>query len=297
MIIFYLIEGHSFSIRFGMTFKEMLTGFSCFITTFAAILSVFYFQKNKATKYKILFFSCFLINTLATLLTQTRSALIGIFAAFVILCFDNKKNVFFVIIPLLIILMVPGTKDRVAGLGFTNDIRSKMYRLSLEVIKEYPIAGIGFGMEIYGSKVDLLKFNEQLPPEYQQHFEVPPEYQKYLELPEYQKYKGRYIVVTSTHNSILDIAVRTGLVGLALFMFILFKATWVLWKTFRLTKNEYYKSWAIYLFASLVSFMLTAFFIDAMSGPRAIIFYTILAMIAILWNITQKELSLTAESH
>lgn len=280
MIYFYLIEGHSIYTRFGTNFKEMLTGFNCFITTFAAILSVFYFQKNKVTMYKVLFFSCFLINTLATLLTQTRSALVGLFAAFVILCFDNKKNLIFVIVPLLIILLIPGTKDRVAQEGFLKDIRIKMYRLSLEVIKENPIAGVGFGMEIYGTKVDLKKFNNQLPPEYQQHL----------------KYQGQEFVVTSTHSSILDIAVRTGLVGLALFLFILFKATWVLWKIFRLTKNEYYKSWAIYLFASLVSFMLGALFIDAMSGPRAIIFYTILAMISILWNITQKELSQTAES-
>jgi O-antigen ligase len=295
MIIFYLIEGHSISTRFGLNFKHMFTGFNCFITTFAAILSIFYFQKNKVTTYKVLFFSCFLINTLATLLTQTRSAVIGLFAAFVILCFDNKKNLIFIVLPLLIILLIPGTKDRLTQEGVKQDIRGKMYRLSLEVIKERPIAGVGFGMEIYGTKVDLEKFNSKLPPEYQQHTS---DYELSLPLKQFLKDHPNYeLIITSTHSTILDIAIRTGIVGLALFLYILLQATWVLWKTFRLTKDEYYKSWAIYLFASLVSFMLTALFIDAMFGPRAIIFYTILAMIAMLWNITQKELSLTAESH
>jgi len=70
----------------------------------------------------------------------------------------------------------------------------------------------------------------------------------------------------------------------------------MLWKTFRLTKNEHHKLLAIYLFASLTSFLLSALFADAMFGPRAIIFYTMLAMITILWNLVQKEKNKAVES-
>ena len=165
---------------------------------------------------------------------------------------------------------MPGIKERAINVdSFTKDIRIKMNHLTIKVIKDHPITGIGFGMEIYGNKnvLDLEKLNKQLPPEYQQN----------------------RVIIAAPHNIILDIAVRTGVVGLALFIYILITSLWMLWKTFRLTKNEHYKLLAIYLFASLASFLLPALFADAMFGPRAVIFYTMLAMITILWNLVQKE--------
>jgi O-antigen ligase len=268
---YYFIEGFPFSARLGnITFTgAMHTDLIGFITTFASILALHLFHKNKTGTYKILFATCFLITTATTLLTQSRGALIGLGVSFIILCFANKRNLIFIVLVALLIFLTPGMRDRIKSEGFTKDIRTKINRLTLEVIKDHPIAGIGFGMQIYGNKnvLDLEKLNKQLPPEYQQNGGI----------------------ITATHNTILDIAIRTGVVGLALFLYILITSLWMLWKTFRLTKNEPYKLLAIYLFASLTSFLLPALFADAMFGPRAIVFYTILAMITILWNLVQKE--------
>jgi O-antigen ligase len=164
---------------------------------------------------------------------------------------------------------MPGMSDRIKNEGFIKDVRIKINRLTLEIIKDHPVTGIGFGMEIYGNKnvLDLERLNKQLPPEYQQNGEI----------------------VAAPHNIILDIAVRTGVVGLALFLYILITSLWMLWRTLQLTKNEHYKLLAIYLFASITSFLLPALFADAMFGPRAIIFYTMLAMITILWNLAWQE--------
>jgi len=166
---------------------------------------------------------------------------------------------------------MPGISDRIRNEGFTKDIRIKMNRLTIEVIKDYPIVGIGFGGEIFGNNnlVDLAKYNRLLPPEYQQ--------------------DADFGIVGSPHNTILDIAVRTGLVGLVLFLSILITSAWMLWRAIRLKQGEYFKSWAICLFACLASFMIPALFADAAFGPRVVVFYTILAMITILWNIVQKE--------
>jgi putative inorganic carbon (hco3(-)) transporter len=270
IIQYYFIEGFPFSARLGFTFKgAMQTDLIGFITTFASILSLHLFHKNKTGTYKILFVTCFLITTAATLLTQSRGALIGLCASFIILCFANKRNLIFVVLTALLIFLMPGMSDRIKNEGFTKDIRVKMNRLTIEVIKDHPIAGIGFGMEIYGNKnvLDLEKLNRQLPPEYQQNG----------------------CIIACPHNTILDIAVRTGVVGLALFLYILITSLWMLWKTFHFTKNEYYKLFAIYLFASLTSFLLSAFFADTTFGPMAIIFYTILAMMTILWNLARQE--------
>jgi O-antigen ligase len=270
IIQYYFIEGFPFPARLGLTFRgAMQTDLIGFTTTFASILALHLFHKNKSVTYKILFIACFLLTTTATLLTQSRGSLIGLCASFIILCFANKRNLIFVVLAALLIFLTPGMSERIKNEGFTKDIRAKINRLTIEVIKDHPIAGIGFGMQIYGNKnfLDLEKLNKQLPPEYQQNGAI----------------------IAAPHNTILDIAVRTGVVGLVLFLYILITSLWMLWKTFKLTKNEHYKILAIYLFASLTSFLLPALFADTMFGPRAVIFYTILAMITILWNHVQKD--------
>jgi hypothetical protein len=38
-----------------------------------------------------------------------------------------------------------------------------------------------------------------------------------------------------------------------------------------------------------MSFLIPALFADTTFGPRVVVFYTMLAMIAILWNLAQEE--------
>jgi O-antigen ligase len=272
IIQYYFIEGRPFSSRLGVSFSgEMNSAYLGFTTIFGICLSLHFLYKSKNIFYKILLVNCFFIMSITTFLTQSRGSLLGFLAALLILCFHNKKNMIFIIITIiLIIIFLPETKERATNIdGFTKDIRVKMNRLTMEVIKDHPIVGIGFGMEIFGNKdlVPLEKYNSKLPLEYQQHGGI----------------------VGSAHNTILDIAVRTGVVGLVLFLYILITSLWMLWKTLKLKQGEYFKSWAICLFACFVSFMIPALFEDTTYGPRVVIFYTILAMITILWNIVQKK--------
>lgn len=267
--VYYFIEGFPFSARLGYTFTVMHTDYLGFTTIFGICLSLHFLYKSKNIFYQILLASSLLIMSIATLLTQSRGSLLGFLAVLVIMCFHNKKNLIFVILAILMIMIMP-IKERV-NKNFTTDIRTKMNRLTIEAIKDHPIAGIGFGMQIYGNKdlVPLEKYNSKLPLEYRQ--------------------DG--IIIASPHNTILDIAVRTGIVGLVLFLFILITPAWMLWKTIKLKKGEYYKSWAICLFACFASFMIPALFADTTFGPRVITFYTILAMITILWNIAGQDKS------
>ncbi len=264
---YYFVEGFTFSTRLGLTFKEMPTDYIGFITIFGICLSLHFLYESKNIFYNILLVSCFVIMSITTLLTQSRGSLFGLFTALVILCFHNRRNIIFIIIAILMVILIPGTKERATIDGLTKDVRIKMNRLTLEVIKDYPIAGVGFGMQIYGNKnvLDLEKLNKQLPPQYQQK-----------------------IIITSPHNTILDIAVRTGIVGLVLFLYMLLTAIRMLWQTLRRT-NQYFRSWAICLFACFISFLIPALFADTTFGPRAITFYAILAMITILWNLARQE--------
>jgi O-antigen ligase len=275
IILYYFIEGHFFHERFGLTFKEMYCGFMCFTTIFAATLSLRGVYRAGSIARQTAYFVCFLILSTATLLNQSRGAILGLFAALVIMCLHRKKNIILIAATITMIILLPGLTDRIDERGgFTQDIRTKMFHLSWEVIKDYPIAGVGYGGEIYGNNklMDLAKYNARLPEKYQQK----------------KEYQGKLVIITSTHNTFLDIAIRTGLVGFTLFCFVVLTAMWMLWDVVRRRKEEFFRSWSICLFACLASYMVFALFADALYGAQGRIMYIILAMITILWNVSRS---------
>ena len=271
LIIFYIIEGHPLSIRFGLTFSKMFTGFMCFTTIFAAVLSLRSVYRPGSILRQTVYFFCFLVLTIATMLNQSRGVIISLSAALLITCLHRKKNIILIAVAGVMLAFTPGFIDRINTMGFTQDIRSKMFRLSWEVIKDHPIIGVGYGGEIYRNPklIDLEKYNAALP----------------------EKYQQKEGIINSTHNTFLDVAIRMGLVGLGLFLFIFLTATWMLWYIFRRRKEDFFRSWSIYLFACLTSIMIINFFADALYGAQGIILYIILAMIGILWNLSRKDQS------
>ena len=273
MILFYGIEGHPLQTRFGLTFKEMYTGFMCFTTIFAAVLGLRAMYEAKSTQGRLFFFLCFLILSAATMLNQARGATIALGAALIIMCAHRKQNLIFiaVAVAVTILLIAPLFHERMTatGMSTTQDIRSKMFRLSWEVIKDRPIAGLGYGGEIYGNRnlVDLEKYNAKLP----------------------ESYRQSNPIIPSTHNAFLDVTVRTGIVGLVLFCMILLTALWMIWDVFRRRKEDFFRSWSICLTACFVSYMIQAFLNDALYGTQGVLLYIQLAMIGILWNLARKE--------
>ncbi len=273
MILFYGIEGHPLQARFGLTFKEMYTGFMCFTTIFAAVLGLRAMYEANSTQGRLLFFLCFLILSAATMLNQARGAIIAFGAALVIMCAHRKKNLIFIAVVFMMLFITPLLHERMTaeGMGITQDIRSKMFRLSWEVIKDRPIAGLGYGGEIYGNEnlVDLGKYNTKLP----------------------ESYRQSNPIISSTHNMFLDVTVRTGIVGLVLFCMLLLTALWMLWDVFRREKEDFFRSWSICLTACFTAYLIQAFFNDALYGTQGVLLYIQLAMIGILRNLAQKEVA------
>jgi O-antigen ligase len=137
----------------------------------------------------------------------------------------------------------------------------------LEVIKDFPITGIGFGMQTYGNKhfINLTKYNLRLPPQYQQQ-----------------------VLIESPHNSLADVAVRTGLVGFSLFCWVYFIFIRLGWTIIRFGKDYFIRDWGICITAAFISVFIQGLFADGMFGPQAIVLYTVLAMMDILWQFNMQ---------
>jgi O-antigen ligase len=168
----------------------------------------------------------------------------------------------------LVTLVMP-VKHRLTPHAFIDKIRAdpriNVWYNYLEMVKDYPITGIGFGMQTYLDENLLNKYNEKVPAKYRQ--QTP---------------------YAAPHNLLVDVAVRTGLVGLALFLYIIFKFFQVSWQIIRSGKDDFIRHWGLCFLAAFVAVFIQGQFENTMSGPPAIILYTTFAMMVILWNIQSQ---------
>lgn len=268
VVDFYFIKGFAFRERLGvLTFREIPTDYIGFVTVFAITLALNYLIYKKEAILRALLALCLVILTVTTLLTQSKGTLLGLFISLLILSFNNKKFLIPAILLPIIALSIPVLKDRFDINNLIQNERIAINRLTIEIIREHPLFGIGFGMQTYGNKdlVDLEKLNSRLSEKYRQK-----------------------IIITAPHNTFLDVAVRTGIIGAFLFLGIIFVGFLMLWKMLK-SKEGYFRSWAICLSAGFVSFLAPSSFADTTFGAPVVVFYTMLAMITILCNLYQKE--------
>lgn len=90
------------------------------------------------------------------------------------------------------------------------------------------------------------------------------------------------------HNIFVSTAVRLGVIGLILYLYILLKFTRMCWSTIKFGIDDDIKSWGVCITAAFAAYLMKAMFEPALSQVPAIIYYTILAMMTILTFLNTK---------
>ena len=273
LVYFYFILQNPISTRFGFS-RMMNIDLIGFVTIFAMLLSLRQFRLETQWYRRAILVVCLLGTFAATYLTMSRGSLGAVFIALIV--FFVKKNkllvVFLIISSLIAVTSVPALKSRLSFNTALKDIRVGINLTTLEIIKDYPITGIGFGMRTYGYSnfIDLEKYNAKISPKYRQN-----------------------TIIRSPHNSFADVAVRTGFVGFALFLFIYFIFVRVGWKIIRYGKDDFIRDWGICIMAAFIGVFIQELFADGMFGPQAIVLYTIFAIMTILWQLNRETDGIT----
>ena len=192
----------------GKALTQRFTGFTqvpvsviATITATAAIFCINNFINEIKLFRKLILFICFCLVLFLIVLSQTVATFVGLCFAIVILFFNNKKILMAVLSAILIIFIMSPFKDRIASYVSRPLIALRIgadYN-NFEVIKDYPIMGIGFGMETFKNAIDLKKYHERVPKKYREDF-----------------------IYNDPHNMFFDIAVRLGVVGIIIFFYIIF---------------------------------------------------------------------------
>ena len=260
IVYFYVILGHTLSTKLVTDLSEVAVNWVGIIALPAAIFSLHNIIVENRLYVKAVSVICLFSTFVICILTQARSIVLALFLSVIILCFKNKKIMVACLGIILISTAMTSIKDRFTNGDPISALRLDIHYVTYEIIKDYPIMGIGFGMETYGSGkyIDLAAYMKRIP----------------------EKYRG--YIYKDPHSMPFSIAVRTGLIGLVLFLYILFVSFKMSWISIRQGKDDH---WGRRLVSAFVAVLVIGFFEPFFSHVPEVVFYTLLAMITIVWKL------------
>lgn len=262
---FYVVTGLDISTKFFYNLQGMTYNLLSIPIFFAAFLVLCNCIIIKKVHSKLLVLLLLIPLVFASVLTQARSAFLALaISSFVFLFFYKKKLIpVIIVICIGILLAFSPLKDRFKQDVSTN-IRVNHALLVMEVLKDYPLTGIGFGMETFGYSLDLDFYKNKFEKTYN------------------LKY-GQEVVLIDPHNMYTDILVRTGLPGFALYLFFVFALFRMLW-SMRLSKDVFLRVWSFGVASSLVAYFIIGFFEPVFSHVHEFYFMLMVSLAAILWK-------------
>jgi len=270
ILYFYLLSGNSMTVKLGLYMDEIPSNIVAITTLFGTICGFYLCSREAIPWRKWLFLFATAASATATLATQSRGALLAMFAAVVLSAARNRKQVLVFILCILLLVSALPVKYRLLPGSLIDkvrfDDRTHIWYTFVEMLKDHPIAGIGFGMQTYYD-VDLLnKYNARVPEKYRQ--PVPHK---------------------APHNLLVDIAVRTGIVGFVLFLFIFLRFLRMGYQLSRGKSTEQEKDWALCFLASFAAVFIQGMFENTLSGPPAVILYALFALMTISWRLQERR--------
>lgn len=273
MIFDYVIIGHPVTTKLGFyvldTYKgEIPSNLVSVPTLFGLFLALNQFPRSTNKYIRIVLLICICTLCTATLATQSRGTIIAVAVAlsFFFLVQNRKLLIAFIALLVFVVMLIPA-RDR-----FTIDYikrtepRPATWLLYFEIVKEHPLVGMGYGMQTFFNDELLAKFNARVPEK--------------LRKPD---------LIYQPHNMLVDIAARTGAVGLLLWLFVLFTCARTGWVIARHGKSRFIRDWGLCLMTAGTALFIQGMFENILSGPPVIILYSIMGMTMILWRLNKDD--------
>jgi len=244
-------------VRATAAFKDSNT-FGIYLSGLAPLIFglAIYCRKGRE---KILFILISLIVLIGIILTYSRPTLLAIYLALLFLGMAKKNRVLVTFLILFLLaspfILPKSVKDWAKGVDYNpfrfmcNDDRIAVYRNSLHMIKEHPF--IGLGANTYMKN-----------------------YKKYREPVEYRNIVTKDYMYA--HNNFLHMASEIGLLGLGIFIWLLYKLFRECRRIYKKLDDDYLKIASISLLACLLAFLVNGLTESSLYYARvALIFWYI----------------------
>jgi O-antigen ligase len=177
-----------------------------------------------------------------------------------VILFNRKRTLVLVsVIVGLLILTMPVKRVFTSATSIVENDRPIIWYYYIQIIKDYPVTGIGFGMQTYTPELLNSYAKKESAPYKLVRFYAP-------------------------HNTFVDVTVRCGVPGLVLFLYILFAFARTGAGIIRNSRDPFVKGWALCLLTVFASYLIQGLFSDMLLGIQVKYFFIILAMMAVLWK-------------
>lgn len=257
------------SIRITSTFSNPNAYGAYLILIIFPLIMLSIYEKNKNKKIVYVLLSLLVIANM--LMTFSRNALLGFVLGLLILSLIYSIKLIFALGGFgVLIFIIPPVFKRIIGIRnlAQNELRIKLWKTALMMIKEHPILGVGNGNFV-------ARYNEYV--------------NKYKEL-KYYNYKNY-----PSHNSFLKVQSELGLIGIVSFAGVVIMALIRVKKLYSTTKDNFHKAFYIGVMASMVAFLFMNSFDNLFFVPKVTTyFWFLLATSEALLNNCHKE-SLTID--
>ncbi|MBN1664997.1 MAG: O-antigen ligase family protein [Deltaproteobacteria bacterium] len=276
MICFYGIQGFNL-MSDQMLFKEMEVNNIGFSTAVAIIIGLTLYEKQTQRERKLLLLVSLTSATMATFLTHSRAAVAGLTLALCILFPIRKKAVaIFICVIAAVVVLSPVRsflKTDVVQNSILQNERFNIWRTYFEMAKDYPLTGIGYGMELWKNRELWSHYVNRFPPE-----------------------RKSVTIDPHPHNILMSVLVRTGFVGLGLFVFLLIQFARMCALSIK-SRDPVVREWGVCLLAAFMAYFVKAQFETGLDQVPVIFMFTLFAMVTILHrlssNTTDKDVAPT----
>jgi O-antigen ligase len=256
MIYFYWILKMPLEERLGLPEVGLGVNYIGYVTVLAISFAVTHFPHYRTALGTLVSFISVAGATLATLFTVTKGTMLG-FASLLVILFPQKRILIVAsVIVGLLILVMPVRRMFTDVTSIVGADRPMIWYDYIQVIKDHPLTGIGFGMQTYTPEL-IHSYAEK-------HYKLDKFY--------------------APHNTFVDVAVRCGIPGFILFLYILYTFARTGLRLVRNSRDPFTRKWALCLLAVFASYLVQGFFSDMLLGIQVKYIFILLAMMAILWR-------------
>ena len=265
----YVVEGNALDTRLGMTWARLANALNGLTTVLTLILALHHLlRRTPSLPWQRAMMAGAVLALVVSLMAQSRSTILGMIAALLVLLIDRRRLLLGLLLATAVFVAVMPIRRHFFTSGDHYDVRLGLLCFYGEMIKDYPMTGIGFSL-------DTMRQPSQIDPDV------------YLpRIPE--RYRNPPHPYLWPHNLLLDVAVRTGLIGAGLFVMVLIQALRIASGLMRHGRTAYVRDWARCLLAALAMFVVKALFEPVFTHYAETILFTVLSMITILWSIDRR---------
>ncbi len=222
LYIFYVKLGQHFTRRFILSDPEYPVGPVGVMAMYAFLFGLTLCRLEKSRLLRFCLILCLTVLGVSVFAVQSRAILLAMPLVFVVMFWGNKK----LLVVFLVLALGVGlfTMKRLRGnpLKVSYSPRLTINYVAFLVFKEHPIKGIGFGINTFGNP-------------------------KFIDHESYRKRVPENIrssaVISSPHDMYMGMAIRTGLPGLLLYLYILFVSLKMCVKVVSYTNDNSVKLW------------------------------------------------------